>query len=197
MTCLRSQHKKPGGNHARHFDYESEAQLTAPHLEFPWKRISTAHILHHCACTDKILKNFIIFVRSLLIILWQCPVIISCHPSASFTNTFWILKHHKPYYKLAYFYFIYLPRWLGLIYLAAGWIKLITGAYLPNCQVNKHLLPRQSGGYWIVWNSPGSHVNNVYSPSSDKLTEVQLFLSTSCQPGNQVNKFLLTWPLAE
>ena len=40
----------------------------------------------------------------------------------------------------------------------------------------------------IVGNSPGGRVNNIYSPGSDKLTEVQLynhvnFVSTR-QPGN-------------
>ena len=35
-------------------------------------------------------------------------------------------------------------------------------------------------------NSPGGCANNIYSPGSDKLTEVQLYLSTSCQPGSRV-----------
>ena len=39
---------------------------------------------------------------------------------------------------------------------------------------------------WIVANSPGSHANNIYSPGSDNLAEVQLYMSTSCQPGNRV-----------
>ena len=39
---------------------------------------------------------------------------------------------------------------------------------------------------WIVGNSPGSHANNIYSPGTDKLTEVQLYMSTSCQAGNRV-----------
>ena len=34
-------------------------------------------------------------------------------------------------------------------------------------------------------NSPGSRAN-IYSPGSDKLTEVQLYMSTSCQPGSRV-----------
>ena len=34
--------------------------------------------------------------------------------------------------------------------------------------------------------SPSSHANNINSPSSDKLTEVQLYISTSCQPGSWV-----------
>ena len=34
--------------------------------------------------------------------------------------------------------------------------------------------------------SLGSRANNVYSPGSDKLTEVQLHMSTSCQQGGQV-----------
>ena len=40
-------------------------------------------------------------------------------------------------------------------------------------QQSMHLAVR-----WIVGNSPGSHANNVYSPCSDKLTEVQLYMST-------------------
>ena len=39
---------------------------------------------------------------------------------------------------------------------------------------------------WIVGNSPGSRANNIYSPGTDKLTEMQLYMSTSCQPGNRV-----------
>ena len=39
---------------------------------------------------------------------------------------------------------------------------------------------------WIVSNSPGSRANNNYSPGTDKLTEVQLYMSASCQPGNRV-----------
>ena len=39
---------------------------------------------------------------------------------------------------------------------------------------------------WIVGSSPGSHANNIYLPGSDKLTEVQLYMSTSCQPGSRV-----------
>ena len=39
---------------------------------------------------------------------------------------------------------------------------------------------------WIVSNSSGSLANNIYSPGTDKLTEVQLYMSTSCQPGNRV-----------
>ena len=31
-----------------------------------------------------------------------------------------------------------------------------------------------------------SRANDIYSPGSDKLTEVQLYMSTSCQPGSQV-----------
>ena len=38
----------------------------------------------------------------------------------------------------------------------------------------------------ILGNSPGSHANNIYLPGSDKLTEVQLYMSTSCQPGSRV-----------
>ena len=39
---------------------------------------------------------------------------------------------------------------------------------------------------WIVGNSPGSRANNLYSPGSDKFTEVQLYMSTACQPGSRV-----------
>ena len=38
---------------------------------------------------------------------------------------------------------------------------------------------------WIVGNSPGSRANNIYSPGSGKLTEVQLYMSTSCQQGSR------------
>ena len=34
--------------------------------------------------------------------------------------------------------------------------------------------------------SPGSRANNIYSLGSDKLTEVQLYMSSSCQPGSRV-----------
>ena len=34
--------------------------------------------------------------------------------------------------------------------------------------------------------SPVTHKNNIYSPGSDKLTEEQLYLLTSCQPGSRV-----------
>ena len=39
---------------------------------------------------------------------------------------------------------------------------------------------------WIMDSLPFSHANNIYSPGSDKLTEVQLYMSTSCQPGSWV-----------
>ena len=39
---------------------------------------------------------------------------------------------------------------------------------------------------WIVGNSPGIRANNIYSPGGDKLTEVQLPMSTSYQPGSRV-----------
>ena len=39
---------------------------------------------------------------------------------------------------------------------------------------------------WIVGNSPGSRANNIYSLGTDKLNEVQLYMSNSCQPGNRV-----------
>ena len=32
----------------------------------------------------------------------------------------------------------------------------------------------------------GSHANNFNLPGSDKLTEVQLYMSTSCQAGSRV-----------
>ena len=35
-------------------------------------------------------------------------------------------------------------------------------------------------------NSTGSRANNIYSPGTDKLTEVQLYMPTSFQPGNRV-----------
>ena len=41
-----------------------------------------------------------------------------------------------------------------------------------------------------ICNSPGSRANNIYSPGSDQLTEVQLYLSTSCQPGSRVIRAL-------
>ena len=33
---------------------------------------------------------------------------------------------------------------------------------------------------------PGSRANNIYSLGSGKLTEVQWYMSTSCQPGSRV-----------
>ena len=39
---------------------------------------------------------------------------------------------------------------------------------------------------WIVGNAPGSRANNNYSSGSDKLNEVQLYISTSCENGSQV-----------
>ena len=53
-----------------------------------------------------------------------------------------------------------------------------------SCPVNKHLFPPTVG--WLVCDSPGSCANNIYSPGSYKLTEVQVFMSTSCQPGSRV-----------
>ena len=38
----------------------------------------------------------------------------------------------------------------------------------------------------IVSYSPGSRANNIYSSGSDKLTEVQLYMSASCKPGSRV-----------
>ena len=38
----------------------------------------------------------------------------------------------------------------------------------------------------IVSISTGSRVNNIYSPGSDKLIEVQFYMPISCQPGTRV-----------
>ena len=38
----------------------------------------------------------------------------------------------------------------------------------------------------IVSYSPGSRANKIYSPGSDKSTEMQLYMSTSCKPGSRV-----------
>ena len=35
-------------------------------------------------------------------------------------------------------------------------------------------------------NSPGSSANNISSPGSYKLTEVHMYMSTSCRPGSRV-----------
>ena len=61
-----------------------------------------------------------------------------------------------------------------------------------NKAYNRCLFTRLPGKYapvhpavgWIVGTSPGSHANNIYSPGSDKMTEVQLYMSASCQPGS-------------
>ena len=39
-------------------------------------------------------------------------------------------------------------------------------------------------------NLPGSYANNIYSPGCDKLTEVQLYMSASCQAGSRVIRIL-------
>ena len=39
---------------------------------------------------------------------------------------------------------------------------------------------------WTMRNLPGNRANNIYSPGSDKLAKVQLYMSTSCQPGSRV-----------
>ena len=39
---------------------------------------------------------------------------------------------------------------------------------------------------WIVGNSPGSLVHNIYLFGSDKLAEVQLYMPASCQPSSRV-----------
>ena len=65
----------------------------------------------------------------------------------------------------------------GLLYMAAG---SIAGANLPSCRVNKNLFTRHPGA------------NNIYLIGSDKLhitfiqPEVQLYMSTSYQPGSSV-----------
>ena len=56
---------------------------------------------------------------------------------------------------------------------------------------------------WIVDNSPVRRANNIYSPGSDKLTEVQLYISTLCQTDSRVTRvfsdveksflYFLTW----
>ena len=55
-------------------------------------------------------------------------------------------------------------------------MRLLTGAYLPGCPAVE----------WKVGNSPGSRANNIYLPDSDKLTEVELFMSTSCHSNSRV-----------
>ena len=50
--------------------------------------------------------------------------------------------------------------------------------------MNKVLIYSAVG--WIVCSSPGSRANNIYSSGSDNLTEVQLYMSASCQPGSRV-----------
>ena len=63
----------------------------------------------------------------------------------------------------------------------------ITGAYLPGCRVNKKLFIRQSGGQCAI-HPAAMQITFIH------LTEVQLFMSPSCQPGSLVNKFYsLTW----
>ena len=39
-------------------------------------------------------------------------------------------------------------------------------------------------------NSTGSRANNINFPGSDKLTEVQFYMLTSCQPGSRVIRAL-------
>ena len=48
------------------------------------------------------------------------------------------------------------------------------------------LVPVHPAVGWIVGYLPGSHANNIYSPGSDKLTDVQLYMSISCQLGSRV-----------
>ena len=58
--------------------------------------------------------------------------------------------------------------------------QLITDAYLPAAGKISTYSPG-----WIVGNSSGSRANNIYSPDSNKLTGVQLYMSTVArQPGN-------------
>ena len=45
------------------------------------------------------------------------------------------------------------------------------------------LAPVHLGVVWTVGNSPDSRANKIYSPTSDKLTEVQLYFMSTRQPG--------------
>ena len=56
-----------------------------------------------------------------------------------------------------------------LIYPAAGKISTCSPGSREDC-----------GG------SPGSRTNNIYSPGSEKLTEVQLYMPPSCQSDSRV-----------
>ena len=62
------------------------------------------------------------------------------------------------------------------------------------------LIYPKSGG-WIVCGLPGSHANNVNSAGSDKLTQVQFYMSTSFQPGSLLSDienfyfYFLIWQL--
>ena len=40
-------------------------------------------------------------------------------------------------------------------------------------------------------NSPSRHANNIYSSGSDKLTEVQLYISALCQAGSRIMRAFL------
>ena len=63
-----------------------------------------------------------------------------------------------------------------------------------NMTYNGCLFTRLPGKYapvhpavgWLVGDSPDSRANNIYSPGSDKVTEVQFYMSNSCQPGSRV-----------
>ena len=46
-------------------------------------------------------------------------------------------------------------------------------------------MPVYSAAGWIIGSSPSSCANNIYSHGNDK-TEVQLYMSASCQPGSRV-----------
>ena len=48
------------------------------------------------------------------------------------------------------------------------------------------LAPVHLADGWIVAIHPALGQKNIYSPGSDKLTEVQLYMLTSCQPGSRV-----------
>ena len=60
-----------------------------------------------------------------------------------------------------------------------------------NKAYNKCLFTRLPGKYalvhpavgWTVGNSLGSRANITYLPGNDKLIEIQLYMSTLCQPG--------------
>ena len=56
--------------------------------------------------------------------------------------------------------------------------------------MNKVYYTRRSEEMGLITSAflPGSRVNNIYSPGSNKLTDVQWYMSASCQPGRRVNR---------